>query len=118
MAVTDPVTGGRTPEADNDTARVIERTVILFAQAMVLLATAFVVYGLLVAVFFVCCGADAVSYFHPSRSPFGPVVTVVVVWPVVGLLCLALHGKSRDAFEATRRATLRLLRGVGSGPRT
>jgi hypothetical protein len=111
--VTDRAQNGQT-----QTERLIERGVVLFAQAMVVLGAAAAVYGFLVAMFFFCCGVEALAYFHPSRSPFGSVVTIVVVWPLVGLLCLALQGDPRELLDIVARGVRRVFRGVGSDRRT
>ena len=118
MPVNDPAATGLRPDTQNPTERVIERAVILFAQAMIVLAAVFAGYGFLVAMFFYCCGADAVNYFHPSKSPFGPVVTLAVVWPAVGLLCLALQGGAREMLVAVANGVRRLRGGVSSDHRT
>jgi hypothetical protein len=81
--------GGQTstevPEHQSAFELAVERAVILVVKAF---ATGLGVYLVLVAFFFMCCGTGIFSYTDPARSPFGPIVTIVVVWPVAGLLCV------------------------------
>jgi membrane associated rhomboid family serine protease len=100
------------------TERLIERSVVLFAQAMVVLGATAAVYGFFVAMFFFCCGVETLVYFHPSRSPLGSIVTIVVVWPLIGLLCLALQGGPREILDIVARGVRRLLRGMDSDRKT
>src|SRR5262249_13875663 len=70
----------------------LERVIIAFGEGMVVLSGACVVWGFLTASFFACCGIDAISWANPRLSALGPVATVVLVWPAIGLLCLAGDG--------------------------
>ena len=79
---------------------------------MVVLAFAAVVYGSLVASFFSCCGIDGWDYANPNKSPLGGVVTVVVVWPAVGLVCLVLGEGLGELFQAIPRARKGLLNAI------
>lgn len=103
-SVTEPAHGGR-----SRTERVIERCVIVFAQSMVVLGVAVAVYGFLVLMFFACCGFDTITYFHPSRSPLGPAMTVLVIWPLVGLVCVALQGGPGELLDIVGRAVQRII---------
>jgi hypothetical protein len=88
--------------------------VVLFAQGMVALGAAAAVYGFLVAMFFFCCGLETVAYFHPSRSPWGAVVTIAIVWPFVGPLCVVLQGGPGELLDIVAKGVRRVVRGVGS----
>jgi hypothetical protein len=95
--------GARTPDGRDRVERVLERIVILFAKAMVALVLAVLVYGFLVMSFFVFWGPDVGGYLDPRRSPLGAAVTVVVIWPVVGFLCLAVLDKPRDRVRRVKK---------------
>ncbi len=99
-------------QGQNVVERVIERAVIVFAQTMVVVAIAAVVYGFLVMMFFFCCGVqgvDTTTYFNPARSPLGPAATVLLVWPVVGLLCLALQDGPGELLRLISKSVRRIL---------
>lgn len=102
------------PDGQTRTERLIERGVVLFAQAMVALGGAAAVYGFLVVMFFICCGVETLAYFHPSRSPLGAAVTIAVVWPLVGLLCVTLQGGPGELLDLVARGVRRVVRGTGS----
>jgi hypothetical protein len=83
--------------------RAIERAIVLFAKAMVAMAFVVAVYAFLVFFFFTCCGLDAfssASYANPARSPLGPVVTILIVWPLGGFFCLVLQGALEGILDA------------------
>jgi hypothetical protein len=107
------VTAGAS-DGQTRTERIIERGIVFFAQAMVALGGAAAVYGFLVAMFFVCCGVETVAYFHPSRSPLGAVVTIAVIWPLVGLLCIMLEGSLGELLDLVANGVRRVLRRGGS----
>ncbi len=94
--------GGK-PEGQSRVEQVLERSVILFAKAMVALGLAAVVYGVLVMFFFLCCGVEGGRYVDPSKSPLGAAITVVLIWPVAGFLCFALQGSPRDLLAAAKK---------------
>ena len=106
------------PDGQTRTERLVERGIVLFAQAMVALGGAAAVYGFLVVMFFFCCGPETVAYFHPSRSPLGAVVTIGVVWPLVGLLCVMLQGSPGELLDLVAKGVRRVLGRVGSQGRT
>ncbi|SRR5258708_33157611 len=81
----------------------LEQSIILFAKSMVALGFVAAVYGSLVASFFYCCGTDGWEFANPSKSPLGAVVTVLLVWPVVGLLCLLLQDGLGEILKAVGR---------------
>jgi hypothetical protein len=81
----------------------VERGAILFAKAMVALAYVSVAYGILVASFFLCCGIDGLTLVNPAKSPFGAAITVLVVWPVGGFVCLLLDGGLGDLLDGVER---------------
>ena len=62
-----------------------ERGLIVFCKGLAVLACAFVAWALLSLNFFVCCGISAPSVADPRVSPLGPVATVALVWPAIGL---------------------------------
>jgi hypothetical protein len=86
--------------------RRLEHGVVLLARVIGVVACGVAVYAGLVFFFFLCCGIDGSSYVHPGRSPFGPAMTVLLVWPAIGLLCVA----SEALFEAGAKAVARLVR--------
>ena len=92
--------------------RWLERLFILFAKAMTAMAFVVVVYGVLVGSFFVCCGVDSLALANPTKSPLGPAATILIVWPLGGLLCLLLDGGLGDLLEAVEKGTKRLIRAV------
>jgi MFS-type transporter involved in bile tolerance (Atg22 family) len=102
------------PGGQSRTERLLERCVVLFAQAMVALGGAVAVYGFLVAMFFFCCGVETLTYFHPARSPLGAAVTIAVVWPLVGFLCVALQGGPGELLDLVARAVRRVVHGARS----
>src|SRR5712691_8348141 len=81
----------------------LERGIILFAKSMVALGFVAAVYGFLVTSFFYCCGTDGWEYANPNKSPLGAVVTVLLVWPVGGLLCLLLQDGLGEILQAVGR---------------
>jgi hypothetical protein len=90
-----------------------ERCLSIFAKSLRLVAYVAIVYGLLALGFFLCCGVDPILYASPSRSPFGSLITVLLVWPVLGLLCLAAWGvEPRDVLKAADKSLKGLLRGL------
>ena len=92
--------------------RGVERAIVLFAKAMVAMAFIATAYSVLVASFFLCCGTDGFSYANPTRSPLGPVLTIVVVWPIVGFVCLFLQGGLEEILKAVGngvRAAIRVI---------
>ena len=82
---------------------------MLFAKSMVAMAYVSVAYGVLVASFF-CCGIDAISFANPAKSPFGPLLTILVVWPVVGFVCLLLDGGLGELLSAVDKGARRIVR--------
>ena len=91
--------------------RFVERGIVLFAKAMVAMAYVVAAYGVLVAGFFLCCGTDAFTFAHPGKSPLGPLVTILMVWPIGGLLCLILQGGLEGLLEAVGKGMRRLIDG-------
>ena len=89
-----------TPVGQNSVERVLERAIVLFAKAMVAMAFVVTVYGVLVGFFFLCCGTEVFSFANPARSPLGPLLTILVVWPLGGFLCLFLQGGLGDILKA------------------
>ncbi len=85
----------------------MERSVVLLARVLGVVAFGVAVYVALTISFFACCGVDGSAFVHPAKSPFGWAVTVFVVWPVVGLLCVACEG----ALEGEVASLFRILRG-------
>ncbi len=71
-----------------------------------------VVYGVLVGSFFVCCGVDSLTLANPTKSPLGPAATILIVWPLGGLLCLLLDGGLGDLLDVVERGTKWLIRTV------
>jgi hypothetical protein len=97
--------------ADNS-QRLVERCIVLLAKAIVALAFVVTAYGILVAGFFFCCGTNAFSFAHPAKSPLGPLVTILLVWPVGGFLCLILQGALEILLDAVGKGTRRLIGGT------
>jgi hydrogenase-4 membrane subunit HyfE len=91
------------PDGQNRVERMLERTIVLFAKAMVALGLAALVYGALVMSFFFCCGVESGRYVDPSRSPLGAIATILVIWPLVGFLCFALQGGPSDLLVAIKK---------------
>lgn len=89
---------------------IVERGIVLFAKAMVAMAYVSLAYGILVASFFFCCGVDGLGLANPAKSPLGPLVTIVVVWPIVGFLCLLLDGGLGDLLEGVEKSARWLIR--------
>ena len=87
-----------------------ERVIIAFCKGMVVLGGVCLVWAFLTANFFACCGVEAFPLANPRLSPVGPVATVVLVWPAIGLLCLASDGLG-DVLEWITR---KLKRGLSS----
>jgi hypothetical protein len=84
----------------------LERGLILLARVLGVVAFGVAAYAALVFSFFLCCGIDGSAYLHPGKSPFGWAVTVFLVWPIIGLLCVASEG----AFETGATAIIRIFR--------
>ncbi len=87
-----------------------ERAIVLFAKSIAAMAYVSVAYGVLVASFFFCCGVDGISFANPAKNPLGPAVTILVVWPVVGFVCLLLQGGLGDILEGVDKGVRRLIR--------
>jgi hypothetical protein len=101
-----------TPSGQNGVERFLERGIVLFAKAMVAMAFVVTVYGVLVGFFFICCGAEVFSFANPARSPLGPLVTVLVVWPLGGFLCLFLQDGLGDILKAVGKGLQAAIRAV------
>jgi hypothetical protein len=100
------------PAGQSAVERVIERAIVLFAKAMVAMAFVVTVYGVLVGFFFLCCGMEVLSFANPARSPLGPVVTILVVWPLGGFLCLFLQGGLGDILNAVGKGVQAAIRAI------
>jgi hypothetical protein len=74
------------------TSPALERVFLWFGKAMVALAIGFVVLGFLMMSFFSCCGLDSAPWLNPRTSPYGPYVTIFLVWPAMGAACLLAQG--------------------------
>ena len=95
--------------------RGIERAIVLFAKAMVAMAFVVAVYAFLVFFFFTCCGLDgfsSASYANPTSSPLGPVLTILIVWPLGGFLCLVLQGALESILEAVGKWVRRAIQAI------
>ncbi len=100
---------GSERQANQTPVRAGRRFVVLLAKAMTALAYVAVAYGVFVVGFFACCGMDGLSLLNPWKSPFGPIVTVLVVWPAGGFVCLLLDGGLEFALATVDRGTKWLL---------
>jgi hypothetical protein len=101
-----------TPGGQNAVERMIEQAIVLVAKAMVAMAFVVTVYGILVGFFFLCCGTEVFSFANPARSPLGPVVTILVVWPLGGFLCLFLQGGLGDILNAVGKGVHAAIRAI------
>jgi hypothetical protein len=79
---------------------------------MVALAFVVTVYAVLVGFFFLCCGAEVFSFADPARSPLGPVLTVLIVWPLGGFLCLLLQSGLGDILSAVGKGVRAAIRAI------
>ena len=100
------------PGGQNTAERMIEQAIVLFAKAMVAMAFVVTVYGVLVGFFFLCCGTEAFSFANPGRSPLGPLMTILVVWPLGGFLCLFLQGGLGDILSAVGKGVRAAIRAI------
>ncbi len=71
---------------------VVERILLGLGRTIVGLAFGIVVLGALILSFFACCGWDGSTWVDPRVSPHGPYVTILLVWPAIGALCLLGQG--------------------------
>ena len=101
-----------TPAGQNAVERAVERAIVLFAKALVAMAYVLTVYGILVGFFFLCCGMEVFSFANPTRSPLGPVMTILVVWPLGGFLCLFLQGGLGDILNAVGKGVHAAIRAI------
>jgi hypothetical protein len=73
--------------------RVVEQGLLTLGRIVVAVVLGAVVWGFLVASFFLCCavGPNAVGWADPRSGPGGPWITVLIIWPLTGFFCMMLQ---------------------------
>jgi hypothetical protein len=96
--------------------RVVERGLLLLSKAIVAILVGACVWMFGVASLFLCCAitGDAWSWFPPTSGAFGPWITILVVWPVTGLVCLVLQSILGDLPSLVGKGAKRLFNHVRS----
>ena len=99
--------------------RAVERGLLALGRTVVAVVLGAFVWGFLVGSFFLCCAVDldSMSWADPRKSPAGPWVTVLVIWPLTGFFCMMFQSVPGELLGAGVRGAKRLVARLRSGLR-